>query len=127
MIGVKDSWLRRRYLEDHYAGQSHMNRRALSGALGGLATLFTGPFALAANLSFSVALTPPPPIVETVPPPPALGEVWTPGYWSWNGVKYVWVPGQYVVAPYPGAVWIGGKWARRGDRWTWVDGRWRHR
>lgn len=32
------------------------------------------------------------------------GQVWTPGYWSWDGARYVWVPGRYVVAPFPDAV-----------------------
>ena len=106
-------------------GKPLMNRRAIVAALCGLALLLTSPPAFSANLSFSVALTPPAPIVETVPPPPAPGTVWTRGYWSRDGVKYVWVAGQYVVAPFPDALWIGGRWVHRGDHWTWVDGHWR--
>jgi WXXGXW repeat (2 copies) len=84
--------------------------------------------AVAANIGFSVALTPPPPVVEAPPPPPsAAGEVWTPGYWSWDGAQYVWVPGRYVVAPFPGAVWVAGGWVHRGPRWAWADGHWHHR
>jgi hypothetical protein len=49
-------------------------------------------------------------MVEVVPPPPAPGYVWQPGYWSWNGVQYVWVPGAYVVAPFVHAVWMPGAW-----------------
>ena len=30
--------------------------------------------ALAANVGFSVSLTPPPPVVETPPPPPVAGQ-----------------------------------------------------
>jgi WXXGXW repeat (2 copies) len=97
---------------------------ALLGALGGL---FTSGFASGANLSFSVGITPPAPIVETAPPPPAPGSVWTPGYWSWDGTRYVWVPGRYVVAPFPDAVWVGGRWVHRGPHWTWVDGHWHPR
>jgi hypothetical protein len=105
-----------------------MNYRGLvASSLCGLALLFACAPGLSANVSFSVALSPPAPVVETIPPAPAPGTVWTPGYWSWNGVEYVWVPGQYVVAPFPGAVWIGGRWVARGHHWTWVDGRWRHR
>ncbi len=104
-----------------------MNHRTVSAALCALALLFTASLAGSANIGFSVALTPPAPVVETVPPPPAPGTVWTPGYWSWNGVKYIWVPGQYVVAAFPDAIWIGGRWVPRGGHWTWVDGSWRHR
>jgi WXXGXW repeat (2 copies) len=46
-----------------------------------------------------VGVAPPAPVVEVVPAPPAPGYVWQPGYWSWNGVQYVWVPGAYFVAP----------------------------
>ena len=105
-----------------------MSNRTISAASCGLILALTSPHALAARFSFSVAVTPPAPVVEAVPPPPAApGYVWNPGYWSWDGVKYVWVPGRYVVAPFPHALWIGGKWVHRGQRWAWVDGRWRPR
>jgi len=104
-----------------------MRHRTRSAALCGLTLLFTGALASAANISFSVGVVPPAPVVEPVPAPPAPGTVWAPGYWSWNGTQYVWVPGQYVVPPFPGAVWIGGRWVARGPNWVWVDGRWRHR
>jgi hypothetical protein len=94
----------------------------------GLVLLTASPAASPANIGFSVNVNPPPPVVETPPPPPPTpGTVWTPGYWSWNGTGYVWVPGQYVVAPFPDAVWIGGRWVHRGPRWGWVDGHWHHR
>jgi WXXGXW repeat (2 copies) len=94
-----------------------MNHRAIAAGLCGLALLFTATPGSSARVDFSVALT----------PPPAPGSVWTPGYWSWNGVSYVWVPGRYVVATFPDAVWIGGRWVARGHAWTWVDEHWRHR
>jgi hypothetical protein len=103
------------------------NRERFPSFLCGLALLIAGAPILAAHVGVSVALRPPAPVVETIPPPSVPGRVWTPGYWSWNGVDYVWVPGQYVVAPFPGAVWIGGRWVPRNHHWTWVDGRWRHR
>jgi hypothetical protein len=40
-------------------------------------------------------------------------------------VQYVWVPGAYVITPYPGAVWIPGRWVLRGGGWIWVGGYWR--
>ena len=128
LIGVKDLRPRRCYFASHCTGEPTVNYRGFfASSLCGLALLFACAPGLSANVSFSVALSPPAPVVETIPPPPAPGTVWTPGYWSWNGVEYVWVPGQYVVAPFPGAVWIGGRWVARGHHWTWVDGRWRHR
>ena len=104
-----------------------MNHYTVSAAICGMALLFTGPVASAAKVSFSVGLTPPAPVVETAPPPPAPGSVWTSGYWSWDGAKYVWVPGQYAVPPFPAAVWIGGRWVPHGARWVWTNGHWGRR
>src|SRR3984957_12465610 len=107
-----------------HGGPQVMNYCTVSAAICGLTLLFTGPVASPANVGFSVGLTPPAPVVETVPAPPAPGSVWTPGYWSWDGVKYVWVPGQYVVPPFPGAVWIGGRGVPHGARWAGANGHW---
>ena len=78
-----------------------------------------------AQVGVVVGLAPPAPLVEPVPAPPAPGYVWQPGYWSWNGVQYVWVPGVYVAPPYAGAVWVSGRWVRDGRGWLWVAGHWR--
>jgi hypothetical protein len=69
-----------------------------------------------------VGVAPPAPVVETVPAPPGPGYVWRPGYWSWDGVQYVWGPGTYVVAPYVHTVWVPGAWIRHGPGWVWVAG-----
>jgi WXXGXW repeat (2 copies) len=47
-----------------------------------------------AHIVVVVGVAPPAPIVETVPAPPVAGYVWRSGYWSWNGVRYVWLPGR---------------------------------
>jgi hypothetical protein len=73
-----------------------------------------------------VSFSPPTPVVEAVPASPAPGYVWQPGYWSWNGVQYVWIPGSYVVAPYANAVWVPGLWSRREYGSEWSAGHWRH-
>ena len=91
------------------------------------AVLCVAALALAASPSLArvgvvVGFAPPAPVIEVVPPPPAPGYVWQPGYWSWNGVQYVWVPGVYVVPPYVHAVWVPGAWVRHGPRLG--SGRW---
>lgn len=42
---------------------------------------------------------PPAAVVENVPPPPPGYYVWRPGHWRWNGYRYVWARGHYVVRP----------------------------
>jgi hypothetical protein len=69
----------------------------------------------------------PAPQVEIVPAPPAPGPVavvWRPGHWHWDGVRYVWLPGRYVHAPYAAAVWVEGHWVLRHRGWVWVGGHW---
>jgi hypothetical protein len=69
-----------------------------------------------------VQVGPPAPIVETAPAVPGPGYVWVGGYWRWNGVRYVWVPGGWVR--HPGA-WCPGHWRHLPDHgWYWVPGHW---
>jgi hypothetical protein len=68
----------------------------------------------------------PPPIlpVYVQPPMPAVGYIWTPGYWAWNGVAYYWVPGTWVMPPYYGALWTPGYWGWVGGVYSWHVGYW---
>ena len=107
-----------------FPGNRSMRRQFIFPILCGLAlTLAAAPGI--ARVGVVVGFAPPAPVVEVVPPPPAPGYVWQPGYWSWNGVQYVWVPGAYVVAPYVHAVWVPGAWVRHGHGWVWRAGHWR--
>lgn len=73
-----------------------------------------------------VGIAPPvPAVVEAPIPEPGAGYVWTPGYYVWNGVMYVWVPGVWVRAPWPGARWIPPRWKRHRGGWVFVEGHWR--
>lgn len=73
-----------------------------------------------------VVVAPPAPLVEVVPAPPIAGYyVWRPGYWSWNGIRYAWIPGVYATPPRPRAIWVPGHWVARRRGWVWVGGYWR--
>src|ERR1700676_538009 len=101
-----------------------MIRRAILPLLCAVALALV-PTAGIARVGAVVGMAPSAPVVEAVPVAPAPGYVWQLGYWSWNGVQYVWVPGAYVVAPRPGAVWVSGGWIRHGGGWVWRAGHWR--
>ena len=68
---------------------------------------------------------PPPVIVERPGPPLHAGWVWIPGYYRWNGRRYVWVNGYWGRPPRPRAVWIPGRWVPRGGGYVWIAGYWR--
>ncbi len=72
-----------------------------------------------------VRVAPPAVIVERPPPPPGRGYVWHRGYWRWDGVRYVWAPGAYVVLPRRHAVWVEGRWVPGPGGWVWREGHWR--
>lgn len=63
--------------------------------------------------------------VETQTVSPGPQYVWQRGYWRWNGVRYVWVPGRYVVGPRTGAVWVPGQYVQHpGGGYVYVEGHW---
>ena len=73
-------------------------------------------------------VAPPAPPVEAAPlPPPVVAGtywVWRPGYWRWNGFRYVCLRGRYVRAPYPQAAWIPGAWVFVNGQYVWHNGHW---
>lgn len=91
---------------------------------------------LAAGLT-AACVGPPPPGVNyvRVRPPrvqveirtsaPGPGHVWLPGYYTWDGGRYVWVPGRWDISPSPGRHWVPGRWRSHRGQWYWVEGRWR--
>jgi hypothetical protein len=70
-------------------------------------------------------VAPPPPQVETQPPSPGAGQVWVPGFWSWNGARHLWNPGHWTAPPQVGMTWEPPKWENRNGKWGMEEGRWR--
>jgi hypothetical protein len=58
------------------------------------------------------------------PPIPASGDIWTPGYWAWNGYEYFWVPGTWIEPPQPGFLWTPGYWTFVGGVYAFHRGYW---
>ena len=72
-----------------------------------------------------------PPLVRFVrphlAPPPAPGPryVFVPGYWRWDGGRYVWASGQWQLRPAGFTHWVPGHWhVGRFGRWHWIPGHW---
>ena len=58
------------------------------------------------------------------PPCPDEGYIWTPGYWSWDGVTYFWQPGVWLFPPQVGVFWTPGYWAYAGTVFIFHRGYW---
>lgn len=71
-----------------------------------------------------VQQAPPPMIVERQPPRPSASYVWIDGYWNWDGQRYVWEPGHYVVPPQPNVVWIAPRYDREPHGYRYAPGQW---
>jgi hypothetical protein len=80
---------------------------------------------LAAAQAQWVRIAPPPRVIERQGPPPGRGYTWVPGYHRWDGHRYLWVGGRWVLPPRPRAVWVAGYWAHSPHGWFWRPGHWR--
>jgi len=83
------------------------------------------------ELTVHAPAPPPAPRVEPPAPVPVRARtaaarrlVWTPGYWQWDGARFVWIAGAWQVAPADGAAWVPESWQVRGPGFVFVPGRW---
>lgn len=70
---------------------------------------------------------PVPPIqAERVPAPPKSSAVliWQPGHYDWNGVDYVWIPGEWIERAGRGTLWQDGYWQQINQTSVWVPAHW---
>jgi hypothetical protein len=73
-----------------------------------------------------VSFPAPPARVEFVPPSPAHGAVWIRGEWSWQGRRWAWKPGVWVIPP-EGAAYARWVSVRGNDgRLFYAPGTWRN-
>ena len=90
----------------------------------GLTLVFSGCDHAAIGVTY-VSTPPPPPMMEPVIVSPGPGYVWVQGYQTWNGNRYVWVPGHWESRPMGMHRWVAGHWRHNGHGWYWVPGHWR--
>jgi hypothetical protein len=89
-----------------------------------LAALLAGAAATPAlaQISVQIGIAPPQPQYEAVPVLPP-DRVWAPGYWAWNGDRYIWVRG-HAILQRPGYRWAPDEWERRDDGYNRRPGYW---
>jgi hypothetical protein len=75
------------------------------------------------NVNIVVPIAPPPVLVEAAPPP-RVGYIWAPGYWRWDGGRYVWAEGRWERAR-DGHQYNPPAWRKDGDKWRFHEGGWK--
>jgi hypothetical protein len=110
---------------------------ALAGAIAGGAignsidnergTLYRPPAEAVSRVSAQqVPATPPaPPMTEVVTVPPSPSALWIPGYWAYDGARYVWVAGHWEIPPPNCHAYVAPYWAYQGGDYRYVRGYWR--
>lgn len=79
----------------------------------------------AANAQIYVRIGPPPPRREVVVARPGPQYVWVGGYHRWDGNRYNWQPGSWVLPPGRYHHWVPGHWRNSRRGYYWVEGHWR--
>jgi hypothetical protein len=78
-----------------------------------------------------VAKAPQPVLVDVPPPsgtweatpPPAEGWTWSAGYHRWEGERYVWTPGEWILTK-EGHDYRQRRWVERDGKWMLTGGDW---
>lgn len=95
------------------------SRFALFAGIGlAVAGVVYAPHAEAApqvSIGIGIGIAPPAPLYERAPVPRA-GFIWAPGYWNWNGYRYVWFRGRWL-ARRAGYYYVAPRWQRYGHSW----------
>ncbi len=65
------------------------------------------------------------PMTEVVTAPPSPAALWIPGYWAYDGVRYVWVAGHWEIPPPNCRSYVAPYWANQGGGYVYVRGYWR--
>jgi hypothetical protein len=80
----------------------------------------------AANAQVYVRIGPPPPARhEVLPSRPGPRYVWVEGSYRWDGRRYYWRPGTWVLPPGRYDRWVPGHWVNSRHGYYWVEGHWR--
>ena len=77
-----------------------------------------------AEVGISASMAPPALPIDDQPPCPEDGDLWTPGYWAWDGAAYYWVPGAWESPPGVGVFWTPSYWAYAGTIFVFHRGYW---
>jgi hypothetical protein len=91
-----------------------------------LGLIFAGAMVFsAAAADIFVRIAPPRLVIEKREHRPGRDYVWVQGYHTWDGSRYVWVPGRWEQPPRGHAHWVAHHWVHQRGGWVLVEGHWR--
>ena len=104
-----------------------MKRILLTVAAAVISTAAFAPVAQAQHTRTEVIVVEkaPPPLRREAVPAARRGHEWIPGYWNWNGRRYVWVNGHYERVR-QGYVYNRPEWRQSDNGWVMERGGWRN-
>ena len=99
-----------------------MRKLFLSALLG--TGLWVGLCADSSYAEVVVHKKPPHAVTEHASATPGPGYVWIAGFQEWDGSKFVWQPGRWVIPPHEHAIWMVPRWERTPAGYVFVEGWW---
>jgi len=76
-----------------------------------------------------VRLAPSPPpkniLEQKLIPTKPMKQIWREGHWDYDGRKFIWVKGEYILRPDPTASWVADRWEKHSYGWGFIPGHWK--
>lgn len=88
-------------------------------------TIYGPPHQIASGPVVQQAPAMPLPATDVVTPPPSASAVWIPGYWAYDGSRYVWVAGHWEIPPPNCRTYVAPCWVYQGGAYAYIPGSWR--
>ncbi len=89
-------------------------------------TLYTSEQQATTNVVVAQPPPPPPPPADVVVMQSGPGTVWIPGYWAYDGYRYVWIGGRWARPPHHRYhAYVSPHWERRPSGYVYIQGYWR--
>lgn len=89
-------------------------------------TLYTSEVQATTNVVVVQPPPPPPPRQEVIVYQPRPGYVWVPGYYAYDGVRYVWIGGRWARPPHRRyQTYVQPHWQNQHGGYVYVQGYWR--
>lgn len=88
-------------------------------------TIYHSEYEATSNVAVAQVPPPPAPPLDVVSEQPTPSAIWVAGYYGFDGYRYNWVAGHWVIPPPNCTMFVRPHWAYRGGSYVYVRGYWR--